>query len=169
MNLSVVGLDNVGFMVVDYIASKCNVEYEEFPTVYIAKSREFYLVKPKLFMNNSGKALLSAPIPISKMKIVVVYDDADIPFGKIGFRRKINSVPTHGGLKDIYLSLGRDDIMRLRIGVSRPPHNVTLSEWVLSEFSEEEKKILPVIFEKSYQAIMLIAKGKMDMLHGVLS
>jgi Peptidyl-tRNA hydrolase len=76
MKTAVVGLGNVGFeyaftrhnvglMVVDYIAGKENLKFEDYPTVFLAESKNFYLIKPKLYMNNSGKALLSAPIPVN--------------------------------------------------------------------------------------------------------
>jgi PTH1 family peptidyl-tRNA hydrolase len=116
-------------------------------------------------MNNSGKALLSAPIPVNKLPILVIYDDADITFGKIKFKIGINSVPSHKGLRDIYEKLGRRDIMRLRVGISRP-QGVDLADWVLSEFSEEEKEKLPEIFEKCYQIVKLVVSGKVEVLYG---
>ncbi|MEO0139815.1 MAG: aminoacyl-tRNA hydrolase [candidate division WOR-3 bacterium] len=180
MDLVVVGLGNVGlryvlnrhnvgFMVVDYIANKEGLEFEDYPSVLLAKGRGFYLVKPKLFMNNSGKALLSAPIPIKNMPILVIYDDADLPFGKVRFKVGINSIPSHKGLRDIYESLNRSDIMRLRIGISKPPKGVDLADWVLSNFSEDELKLLPEIFEKSYDVVKLVVKGKLELVGKVLS
>lgn len=180
MDLVVVGLGNVGvkyalnrhnvgFMVVDYIANREGLEFLDYPSVLLAKGRGFYLVKPKLFMNNSGKALLSAPIPIKNMPILVIYDDADLPFGKVKFKIGIKSIPSHRGLRDIYESLNRSDIMRLRVGISRPPEGVDLADWVLSDFSEEELKLLPGIFEKSYEVVKLVARGKVELVGRVLS
>jgi PTH1 family peptidyl-tRNA hydrolase len=156
---------NVGFMVVDYIAGKENLKFEDYPTIFLAEGKNFYLIKPKLYMNNSGKALLSAPIPVNKLPLLVIYDDADITFGKIKFKIGINSVPSHKGLRDIYEKLGRRDIMRLRVGISRP-QGVDLADWVLSEFSEEEKEKLPEIFEKCYQIVKLVVSGKAEVVYG---
>ncbi len=156
---------NVGFMVVDHIALKENLKFEEYPTVFLAEGKNFYLIKPKLYMNNSGKALLGAPIPIKKLPLLVIYDDADIPFGKIKFKMGINSIPTHKGLRDIYDTLERKDIMRLRVGISKP-EGINLADWVLSEFSEEEKVRLPEIFEKCYQIVKLVILGKIELIYG---
>ncbi len=179
MNLAVVGLGNVGvdylftrhnvgFMIVDFIASKDKLEFVDYPTVYMAEGKGFYLIKPKMYMNNSGKALLSAPIPVSKMPILVIYDDADIPFGEIRFKKSINSIPTHKGLRDIYEKLQRRDIMRLRIGISKPPEGVSLADWVLSNFTEEEMKNLPEIFEKAYDIVHIVAKGKENLIGSII-
>jgi Peptidyl-tRNA hydrolase len=156
---------NVGFMVVDHIARRENLNFDDYPTVFLAEGKTFYLIKPKLYMNNSGRALLGAPIPVKKLPLLVIYDDADIPFGQIKFKVGIKSVPTHKGLRDIYEKLERKDIMRLRVGISKP-QGIDLADWVLSEFSEEEREKLPEIFERCYQIVKLVVLGKTDVIYG---
>ncbi|NPA80202.1 MAG: aminoacyl-tRNA hydrolase [Thermotogae bacterium] len=160
---------NVGFMFADFVARRHDLEWVEYPTVALAEHRDFYVLKPLLYMNNSGKALLGAPIPVSKLPLIVAYDDADLPFGKVRFRIGIRSMPSHKGLRDIYLRLRREDIMRLRFGIGRPPEGISMAEWVLSPFSEEELEELPAILAKAYEAFRLIIRGKYDLVGRVLS
>ncbi len=160
---------NVGFMFADLIAKKHALTWKVYPSVAIAEHRSFYVIKPLLYMNNSGKALLSAPIPVVKMPIVVAYDDADLPFGAVRFRKEIRSRPSHKGLLDIYERLNRSDIMRLRFGIGRPPEGVSMVQWVLSPFSEEELKVLPDVLARGYEAFRLIIQRKYDLIGKVLS
>ncbi len=160
---------NVGFMFADLVARVYNLRFSEYPTLHLAEHRRFYVLKPMLYMNNSGKALLSAPIPVAKMPLTVAYDDADIPFGKVRFKKGINSLPSHRGLRDVYLRLNRKDVMRLRFGIGRPPKGVSMAEWVLSPFSEEEMEALPEILSKGLEAFNLIIQGKEGLIGRVLS
>ena len=159
---------NVGFMFADFVAKRHDLTWKVYPSVALAEHRDFYVLKPLLYMNNSGKALLTAPVPVVKMPIVVAYDDADLPFGAVRFKREIRSVPSHKGLRDIYEALKRRDIMRLRFGIGRPPEGVPLAQYVLSPFNEEELERLPEILAKAYEAFRLIIQGKYDLIGRVL-
>ncbi|NPB03269.1 MAG: aminoacyl-tRNA hydrolase [Thermotogae bacterium] len=160
---------NVGFMFVDFVARRRNLSWKEYPTLHLAEDKKFYLIKPMLYMNNSGTALLNAPIPVIRMPLVVAYDDADLPFGVVRFKREIRSVPSHRGLRDIYERLGRRDIMRLRFGIGRPPEGVPMARWVLSPFSEKELETLSEILVKGYEVFNLIIQGKYELIGRVLS
>ncbi len=180
MKVSLVGLGNpgpeylftrhnVGFMFADFVSRKYGLEWKVYPSVALAEHKQFYVIKPLLYMNNSGKALLSAPVPVVKMPIVVAYDDADLPFGAVKFKKEIRSSPSHKGLRDIYLALNRRDIMRLRFGIGRPPEGVPLSDWVLSPFNEEELQKIPDMLSRAYEAFRLIIQRKYELIGRVLS
>jgi PTH1 family peptidyl-tRNA hydrolase len=160
---------NIGFMFANFIVKKHDLKWKAYPSVALAEHRNFYVIKPLLYMNNSGKALLTSPIPVVKMPIIVAYDDADLPFGVVRFKREIRSLPSHKGLRDIYLTLGRQDIMRLRFGIGRPPEGVPLADWVLSPFTDEEFEKIPAILGKAYEAFRLIIQRKYDLIGRVLS
>ena len=103
-----------------------------------------YLQKPHTFMNLSGEALSLAvqyfKIPIQN--IMVIYDDIDIPFGTLRFRK--NGGPgTQNGMRSIVNHLKSRDFPRLRVGVGPIPPRWNITDYVLSNFLEEEESQLP--------------------------
>jgi len=125
---------NVGFLVVDALAA------HELTGVKF--------LKPDTFMNLSGQAVAEA-IRQSNMgpsDILVIYDDADIPFGNIRFRSG-GSSGGHNGMKSILaLFPAGVEIARVRVGIGRSEHpNIPLDDHVLGNWSAEEKKRLPEV------------------------
>jgi PTH1 family peptidyl-tRNA hydrolase len=106
------------------------------------------LLKPKLFMNESGRAVAAGArlYGLHAQDIMVVHDDLDRELGKVGSK---NSGSTHGhnGLRSVADCLRSDAFCRLRVGIGRPPGTSskdpdTVSDWVLGKFSEQERRKL---------------------------
>jgi peptidyl-tRNA hydrolase, PTH1 family len=117
------------------------------------------LIKPTTFMNNSGLCLAEA---VTKLKVdfselIVVYDDMDLPAGKIRIRLK-GGPGTHNGMKSIVYELGIEDFIRVRIGIGTPPEGVDTVDYVLGRPEGEELKLLTDAVAKAAEAVDAIVR-----------
>lgn len=148
---------NVGFMVMDQLADLCHVAFdqEKFSaqfTKFKFKGEDVILLKPTTFMNNSGLALRQCMdfYKISTKDVLVIYDDVDLPVGKIRLRQK-GSAGGHNGIKSIIECIFTNEFDRIRVGIGKDPQ-IDMVNWVLGKFTSEEKPILKEAIEKSAQA-----------------
>ena len=149
---------NVGFDVVDFLANEFNVSFKNDTLGDIAefrhKGRTFILLKPSTYMNRSGKAvrywLQKHNIP--KDHLLVIVDDLNLPFGKIRLRGK-GSDGGHNGLKDVDQVTGGNNYARLRIGIGDEFHKGQQVNYVLGEWSSEEKDKLSEILKKAAESV----------------
>jgi PTH1 family peptidyl-tRNA hydrolase len=113
-------------------------------------SQQVLLVKPTTFMNNSGVCVgrVLDKYKVSISDLLVIYDDADLPLGTIRFRMK-GSSGGHRGLGSIIDTLGDEHISRLRIGIGRDDKSSELSDYVLGDFSLQERLILSKVLSKA--------------------
>lgn len=149
---------NIGFTVIDRFAQQLNMDCnnKKFHALFGKKAvegEEVILLKPQTFMNLSGIAVKEA---ISMYKcalqdLMVVYDDLDIPPGRIRIRRSGGS-GGHRGLESIVAHLGNTNFSRLRIGIGRPSTGGP-ANYVLSPFSKDEEVILSDALEKACHAL----------------
>jgi len=150
---------NVGYMVIDSIITNEKLRFLPGKGDYIygelicGESR-LLLLKPQTFMNLSGIPLLEAKkfFNVLNENLLVVLDDINLPFGKIRLR-KSGSDGGHKGLASTIYHLSTEDFPRLRIGIGRPEMDKPLSEYVLLNFSEDERKELPTIIENVLHSI----------------
>ena len=136
---------NVGFMAVDEIASEYSFgSWREKMYAHIAEGeisgQKIMLVKPQTFMNRSGISVsqISKFYKISGTSIYVFYDDIDLKSGQI----KVKIGGGHGGhngLRDIDQHIGKE-YWRIRIGIGRPHEKALVHNWVLNDFSLEERR-----------------------------
>jgi peptidyl-tRNA hydrolase, PTH1 family len=134
---------NVGFEVVDVLASRASAGFESAPAeALIAKWRRtedvILLVKPLTFMNLSGQAVgeLARYFKIDVADLLVIVDEVHLPLGKIRARAR-GSAGGHNGLKSVIAHLG-DEFSRLRVGVGRGGDQRNLADHVLSKFEKDE-------------------------------
>ncbi len=119
------------------------------------------LVKPQTYMNLSGEAVrpLLDYFKIPLERVIVVYDEMDLPLGALRFRLE-GSAGGHRGLASIIQHLGTDRVARLRIGIGRPPEGMEVSDYVLSGFSGVDKKVFEESILKAAEAcIAFVDKG----------
>lgn len=141
---------NIGFEVVDYMAKAAEVSFAPDQLGDVARfrhrGRTFVLLKPSTYMNRSGKAVRYwlQKEKIDKENLLVILDDLNLPFGKQRLRGK-GSDGGHNGLKDIDQLTGGNNYARLRLGIGDDFHKGQQVDYVLGEWSEEEKKQLPEI------------------------
>ncbi|MEJ6950621.1 aminoacyl-tRNA hydrolase [Natronospora cellulosivora (SeqCode)] len=139
---------NVGFMAISKLseAYKIKSTSNKFKAV-IAQGRlngeKVILAEPLTYMNNSGEAVKLIVdyynIPISN--VIIIYDDMDLPLGKIRLKTK-GSDGGHKGLRSIISCLNSRDVPRIRIGIDSPPANFAVPDYVLSRFNKEEQEII---------------------------
>jgi PTH1 family peptidyl-tRNA hydrolase len=151
---------NVGFMVVDQLARDAGT------TVSRAKFKGHYatanvagqpvaLLKPQTFMNLSGQSVSPARtfFNVPNQGIFVIHDEIDLPYGTV--KLKVGGGHAgHNGLRSLIAQLGGRDFVRLRVGVGRPAHGA-VADFVLSDFSKDEREWLPDLLDRSVDAIRL--------------
>ena len=152
---------NAGFMVVDQLAQRLEAPsfYNKFQAA-ITKSEwegtRFVLMKPMTFMNNSGRSVFVCSqffkIPVEE-EMVVVYDDLDLPLGKVRFRLK-GSHGGHNGVRSIIEHLGTERFKRIRLGIGRPPQGVSPRNYVLSKWWKEDLRKFNKIRDSVFHNLM---------------
>ncbi len=149
---------NIGFMVLDALAKKTDIKFESKryadKAEFRFKGRTFILIKPTTYMNISGKAiaywLKKENIPDENL--LVIADDIALPLGALRMRKK-GGAGGHNGLQDIIDHLGSENFARLRIGAGNEFPMGHQVRYVLSEWTDEEKKIIEEKSEKAIESI----------------
>ncbi len=150
---------NIGFMILDKILSKKDGVFNEDKfaqcTKINHKGRTLFLIKPNLFMNNSGKSVLYwvKNKKIDLNNLLIVSDDLSLDFGKLRLRRK-GSDGGHNGLKSINKYLNSSDYPRLRFGIGSEFKRGKQSQYVLEEWNDLEKENLKNRVELAVEMIL---------------
>jgi len=151
---------NVGFDVTSAFMASLPVSFkkkEKYSSVYWEgrfKGRNLLVQHPLTFMNLSGKAVaaLARTKKIIPSEIIVVYDDMDLPLGKIRIR-KSGSSAGHRGAESLIENLESSKFSRLRIGIGRSQTETI--DYVLAKFEKDEQQILDEVFKASINALTL--------------
>ena len=157
---------NAGFLALDHIAEKLGARIER--TRFKALTAEVMLggahvllMKPQTFMNLSGEAVREAAAfyHIEPANVIVIYDDINLPVGRLRVRGK-GSDGGHNGIKSIVSQLGSNEFPRVRVGVGeRPNPEYDLADWVLSNFTPAEREGLAATFPTVQSGTELLVKG----------
>ena len=158
---------NVGFDVIDLMASKYNVSVNrvKFKGVYgeiNISAQKVILLKPSTYMNLSGESAQKAAsfYKIPSGNIIIIYDDISLDVGKLRIRIK-GSAGGHNGIKSIIANMGSDIFPRVKIGVGQPERSQI--SYVLSRFGSEDRILVEKTFEATIKAIeTIIAKGSTE-------
>jgi len=152
---------NTGFMVVEQIGAKLKIQSAVKKNNYwIGRSEylshELILLKPLTYMNLSGVAVQEVyeSFSINPQQLLIIYDDFNIPFGKLRLRAK-GSDGGHKGLASVIYHLQTQNFPRLRIGIGAPLEKEQVVDYVLSPFNSEEKLKLPEIIDRAVEASLL--------------
>lgn len=157
---------NVGQMVLAELADRASAGFKNHKAnAAVAEGRSFaegprlIFAKPNSFMNLSGGPVagLMRFYKLDPSRLIVVHDELDIPFDSI----KLKSGGGHGGhngLRDIIAALGTGDFIRVRVGIGRPPGRQAAADYVLRDFSGEERKALPNALADAADAVEQIAR-----------
>jgi PTH1 family peptidyl-tRNA hydrolase len=149
---------NAGFMVLDEIARQKKTVFKKsfLWNCYLAKiavgNESVLLVKPLTYMNNSGRSVkkVIAKHSLDANNLLVVYDDADLPLGAL--RLKIRgSSGGHQGLTSIISDLNSQEFPRLKLGIDKDKR-MDLADYVLSDFSADEKETINELFTRAARA-----------------
>jgi len=152
---------NVGFALLDALAHRHGIALESadfagrFGRGTIA-DHDVGLLEPETFMNRSGDAVAAAleamPAVAFPADLMLVYDDLDLPFGRVRLRAR-GGTGGHRGVANLISVLGSDDFSRLRFGIGRPEDARSSSDFVLERFTAAEAVQLPGRIEVALDAL----------------
>jgi len=147
---------NVGFMVLDALIEDLSLKTQsKFKSELVQTTlngEPVILLKPQTYMNLSGESVQAVKdyYRLEDKDILVIYDDLDLPVGKLRLREK-GSAGGHNGIKSIIQHLHHQDFRRIRIGIDKDPFIPTV-DYVLGKFSKEDKVILKDTIARAVQA-----------------
>ena len=159
---------NVGFMVLKRVAGEWDVRMKK--PRYLSKTGEarrggekVILVLPQTFMNASGQAVgeLVRGLRLDPVRLLVVYDDVDIPLGQIRIR-KDGGPGTHKGMQSIVEEIGTNRFPRLRVGIGAESAGPDIVRHVLSPFRRSEKALLEESLDRAREAVDMIIAGDIE-------
>lgn len=158
---------NVGFQCLDLLAEKHGISvgrkrFQSLTGEGRLDGSRVILLKPQTFMNDSGLAVSPASRwhKIPPERILVIYDDLDLPLGKLRIRQG-GSSGGHHGINSIIGQLGSDDFVRLRVGIGRPPRGQgDPVDYVLGDFDAEQRPVMDETRELVAKAVTtILAEG----------
>lgn len=158
---------NAGYIAIDYIADQLNetINKEKFNGMYCKTNingEQVILLKPITYMNLSGNSVVQFlnyfDIPVSNL--IVIFDDIDIPMGKIRIK-KSGSAGTHNGMRSVVNCIGSTEFPRIKIGIDKG-QDVNLIDYVLSNYTKDELENLELVCKDIYDSINDILSGKID-------
>jgi peptidyl-tRNA hydrolase, PTH1 family len=146
---------NTGFMVVDLLAHEAGLTWQKSNKWDAAtvKLGDALLVKPVSYMNRSGYPVhaIAQFFKIAPEEMLIVLDDFSLPLGRLRIRQS-GGPGGHNGLESIIVQFGTEEIPRLRIGIGPAPAEGS-TDYVLSNFFEEQKPLLKSTIERAAEAV----------------
>ena len=150
---------NVGFLVVDEMAARLGVAFEDAGHCSLADNGSLYdrrviLAKPQTYMNRSGGAVrgLMKAHGLGPADLLVVHDDLDIEFGKVRLKRA-GGDGGQRGIRSIIASLGGGDFSRIRVGIGRETERGREADYVLSPFTRHERGALNAVIDTAVDRV----------------
>ncbi len=155
---------NMGFMALDYVSEKFSVKVKKLKCRALTgeiniDGAKVILAKPQTYMNASGESIreLLAYYNLTTDNLIVIYDDMDIPLGKVRIRKK-GGAGTHNGMKSLLYHLKTENFIRIRIGINANEGEDTI-RYVLSKITKDQRKEAFTGIEKAAQASVEIVKN----------
>ncbi len=158
---------NVGFMVADLVADQLNIDLNRsaWKSIY-GKGKinglDIMVIKSRTFMNLSGEAVgeVCRYFKLAVEDVIVIYDDIDLPLGKVRVRPGGGS-GGHRGLESVIQHLGSETITRVRVGIGRPDNQDPV-DYVLSVFTGEQWEIIKPALEHAARAVIALLEQPVD-------
>ncbi len=167
---------NVGQMVLDILADRISASFKSHKAnASVAEGRlgfggpKVILAKPGTYMNNSGGPVagLMKFYDVPLQNVIVVHDELDIDAGAVRVKQS-GGHAGHNGLRDIIAAANSNDFVRVRVGIGRPPGRQDAADFVLKNFSAEERKELPLLLALSADAVEeIVTKGALEAMNSV--
>lgn len=154
---------NAGFIVLDEVLNSLRGTFKKkmYHNAILfegkCKGEQLLLIKPLTFMNLSGEAveLIARKNDVLPNEIIVLFDDMDLPLGKIRIKKGGGGSGGHNGVESIAEELNSPNFARVRIGIGRGEVNEQIDH-VLSQFNKDEKELFAKVAKISADAIKLI-------------
>jgi PTH1 family peptidyl-tRNA hydrolase len=159
---------NVGFLVIDEInkkfkLSKQKPKFKGLLTTGNINEQKVYAIKPLTFMNSSGICIkeLIEYFKIDVKDVFVFHDDMDIDLGKVKVKFG-GSNAGHNGIESIDKNIGKN-YSRIRIGIGRPQKDSTGADYVLDNFSNEEKDNMQEVAKNIIESLSILINKDLDL------
>ena len=159
---------NIGFKIIDAInqkfgLSKQKPKFKGLLTTGNISNKKIYAIKPLTFMNNSGICIreLIEYFKIDVEDVIVFHDDLDVDFTKIKTKFGGSSAG-HNGIASIDKFIGKE-YSRVRIGIGKPDSKIEVSDFVLTNFTDEEKTKLEKVVQNIIQSMPILIDKKLDL------
>jgi PTH1 family peptidyl-tRNA hydrolase len=159
---------NVGFLVVDRFAERHGLRFARREANALVATGSFdgaplTLAKPQTFMNRSGDAVraLVRRYTRAPADLIVVYDELDLPLGRLRIRKE-GSHGGHNGMRDVIRALGTQEFARIRLGLGRPPADEDPAEYVLSPFTPDERPTVEAMLDAAVAALERILRDGIE-------
>ena len=163
---------NIGYMVTDELARRMGSGFRAHKSgrADVVEGRltppgvpgpRVVLARPRCYMNEVGGPVkaLATFYKVAPAQVVAIHDELDIPFDTM--RVKLGGGDNgHNGLKSMRSSFGTGDFHRVRVGIGRPPGRQEVADFVLSDYSSAERKVLPFVVDTAADAVeCLVSEG----------
>lgn len=160
---------NAGFLVLERLAERMRGRWRRGLLARAATARLFVdgrsvlLIKPLTYMNLSGQAV--APLVRREkavpQQVLLVYDDMDLPLGRLRIRPG-GRAGGHRGVASVLAALGTEEIPRVRVGIGRPPEGVDAAQYVLSPVPAEERQAFLTAIEQAAEAVGVVLTSGLE-------
>lgn len=159
---------NVGFDVLQVLSQKCGIPLNKLRCKALTGegrigAERVVLAAPQTYMNLSGQSVVELLrwYKADAQHLIVVYDDVDLPAGKLRVRAS-GSAGTHNGMRNIVYLTGRDDFARVRVGIGKPEPGRDLAAYVLGKYPPEVRQAMFDAFMRAADAVQAIVEDGVD-------
>lgn len=149
---------NIGFEIIDELSERLQIPLDQSKHKGLygignVRGEKVILLKPLTYMNLSGESVrpLMDYYQIDLEDLIVIYDDLDLPVGRIRLRQK-GSAGGHNGIKSMIAHMGTQEFNRIRVGINRPSNGQPIVDYVLGRFTKEEQEQLELVIKKCSEA-----------------
>lgn len=153
---------NVGFDVLQVLSQKLDIPLNKLRCKALTGEgriggERVVLAAPQTYMNLSGQSVVELLrwYKVDAKHLIVVYDDVDLPQGRLRVRAG-GSAGTHNGMRNIVYLTGRDDFPRVRIGIGKPEPGRDLAAYVLGKYPPEARQAMFDAFLRAADAVQAI-------------
>ena len=158
---------NIGYMVNDELASRVGSGFRPHKTgrADVVEGRlggpvggpggaRVVLARPRCYMNETGGPVsaLAKFYKVPVEQVIAIHDELDIPFDTLRVKRG-GGDNGHNGLRSMRRSLDSGEFYRVRVGIGRPPGRQSPADFVLSDYSSAERKVLPFMVDRASDAV----------------
>jgi len=158
---------NIGFITLDQFAQKHGIKINRLKHKALIgegqiAGEKVVLVKPQTFMNLSGNSVreVFSYYKPDLQNLILIYDDVDLPTGKLRIRKN-GSAGTHNGMRSVIYDLGADGFPRIRIGIGSS-QQMELADFVTGGFRKEEKEVMEAGVLRAVAALNCILESGID-------
>jgi peptidyl-tRNA hydrolase, PTH1 family len=156
---------NLGFLTIDCLANDVGAEVRNrncraLTARAVIEEQPVLLAKPETYMNLSGMAVreLVGKYEVNPAKdLIVIYDELDLPLGRIRIRQRGSSAG-HNGMESIIGALGTQEFLRVRLGVGPDKKVSDGAKYLLSPFRKAQLKVVGEIIDTASEAVRVILK-----------